>query len=141
MVARKEKFSNSRRSRMSKTIIFSPWWQPFNSFCFETFSFFPLPPFFMFTMQLGGEGGHGPPPPPPSLCLRPWPWSYTTQVILLARTTKENIQYFIWVIIVINMTEKNYHLTNFHVQFLTCTLQILLLDCKNFNKLPTYTRG
>ena len=51
----KEKFSNSRRSRMVKTIIFWPWWQHFNSFCFETLSFFPLFPFFLFaTQKLGG---------------------------------------------------------------------------------------
>ena len=36
MVSRQEKFSNSRCSRMAKTIIFWPWWQPLNSFCFET---------------------------------------------------------------------------------------------------------
>ena len=42
MVGWQEKFSNSRRSRMVKTIIFWPWWQPFNSFCFETLSLFPL---------------------------------------------------------------------------------------------------
>ena len=43
MVGRQEKCSNSRRSRMAKTVTFWPWWQPFNSFCFETlFSFFPL---------------------------------------------------------------------------------------------------
>ena len=37
-----KKFSNSTRSRMVKTTIFWPWWQPFNSFCFETLSFFPF---------------------------------------------------------------------------------------------------
>ena len=42
MVGRQEKCSNSRRSRMAKTVTFWLWWQPFNSFCFETlFSFFP----------------------------------------------------------------------------------------------------
>ena len=28
---------------------------PFNSICFETLSFFPLSPFFLFAMQKGGE--------------------------------------------------------------------------------------
>ena len=51
MVGRQEKFSNSRRSRMAKTIIFWPWWQPFDSFCFETLSFLPLPPIFLFATQ------------------------------------------------------------------------------------------
>ena len=45
------KFSNSRRSRITKKIIFWPWWQPFDSFCFESLSFLPLPPFFLFAMQ------------------------------------------------------------------------------------------
>ena len=40
MVGQQEKFSNSKRSRMAKTIIFWPWWQPFGSFCSETFFFF-----------------------------------------------------------------------------------------------------
>ena len=48
MTGRQEKFSNSRGSRMAKTIIYWPWRQPFNSFCFETLSFFPLFPFFLF---------------------------------------------------------------------------------------------
>ena len=43
-----KKISNSRRSRVAKTIIFWPWWQPFNSFCFETLSFLSLSPFFSF---------------------------------------------------------------------------------------------
>ena len=41
MISRQEKFSNSRHSRIAKTIIFWPWWQPLNSFCFETL-FLPL---------------------------------------------------------------------------------------------------
>ena len=39
---------------MVKTITFWPWWEPFNSFCFETLSFFPLSPFFLFAMQKSG---------------------------------------------------------------------------------------
>ena len=58
MVGGQEKFSNSRRSRTAKTIIFWPWWQPFNSFCFETLSFLPLSAFFLFATQKSG-GGHG----------------------------------------------------------------------------------
>ena len=67
MVGREEKFSNSRRSRMAKTIIFRPWWQPFNSFCFETLSFLPLSPFLLFATQKSGEAMaplQSPPPPP-----------------------------------------------------------------------------
>ena len=63
MVGRQEKFLNSRRSRMVKTIIFWPWWQPFNSFCFEPLSFFPLSPFFLFVTQKGWD--MVPPPPSP----------------------------------------------------------------------------
>ena len=63
MVGRQETFSNSRRSRMAKTIIFWPWWQPFNRFCFETLSFLPLSPFFIFAPQKSGEAM--PPPPAP----------------------------------------------------------------------------
>ena len=66
MAGRQEKFSNSRRSRMAKTIKYWPWRQPFDSFCFETFSFLSLSPFFLFaTPKSGGRGGggsHGPPP-------------------------------------------------------------------------------
>ena len=40
-----EKFLNSRCSRMVKTVTFWPWWQRFNSFCFEIL-FFPLFPYF-----------------------------------------------------------------------------------------------
>ena len=46
-----EKFLNSRRSRMAKTITFWPWWQAFNSSCFETLSFFPPFPFFLFSRK------------------------------------------------------------------------------------------
>ena len=63
MVGRQEKFSNSRRSRMAKTIIFWPWWQPFNSFCFETLSFLPLSPFFLFATQKSGAAIAPPAPP------------------------------------------------------------------------------
>ena len=50
---------NSRRSRIAKTIIFWPWWQPFDSFYFETLSFLPSSPFFLFATQTGGRGGGG----------------------------------------------------------------------------------
>ena len=59
MVGQLEKFLNSRRSRMAKTVTFWPWWQPFNSFCFESLSFFPLFPFFLFATQKSGGGGMG----------------------------------------------------------------------------------
>ena len=44
MVDWQEKFLNSRRSRIVKTVTFWPWWQSFDSFCFETlvFSVFAL---------------------------------------------------------------------------------------------------
>ena len=64
MVGRQEKCSNSRSSRMAKTTIFWPWWQPFDSFYFETFSFLPLSPFFLFAMQKSGGGWAWPPRPP-----------------------------------------------------------------------------
>ena len=44
MVSQPGKFLNSRRSRLAKTVPFWPWWQHFNSFCFESFSFSPLFP-------------------------------------------------------------------------------------------------
>ena len=47
MVGRQEQFLNSRHSRIAKTATFWPWWKPFNSFFFETLSFFPLFPFFL----------------------------------------------------------------------------------------------
>ena len=61
------KISNSRRSRMAKTIIYWPWWQLFNSSCFETLSFLPLPLFFLFDTQKSEEAMTPllPPPPPP----------------------------------------------------------------------------
>ena len=58
-------FLNSRRSRMAKTVTLWPWWQPFNSFCFESLSFFPLFPFFLFATQK--SGGAIPPRGPPSI--------------------------------------------------------------------------
>ena len=68
MVDRQERFPNSRQSRITKTIIFWPWWQPFNSFCFETLSFLPLSPFFLFATQKNG----GPLPHRPPRWCRPW---------------------------------------------------------------------
>ena len=59
MVGRQEKFSNSRRSRIAKAILFWPSRQPFNSFCFETLSILPLSTFFLFATQKSG----GPWPP------------------------------------------------------------------------------
>ena len=48
MLGRQETFLKSRHTRMAKTVPFWPWWQPFNNFCFETLSFFPLfPSFFL----------------------------------------------------------------------------------------------
>ena len=44
MLGQQEKYLNSRHSWMAKTLTFWLWWQPFNSFCFETVSFFPLFP-------------------------------------------------------------------------------------------------
>ena len=35
-----ENFLNQRHSRMAKTVTFWPWWQSFDSFWFETLSFF-----------------------------------------------------------------------------------------------------
>ena len=62
MVGRQEKFLNSRRFRMAKIVTFWPWWQPFNSFCFETLSFFPY--FFFTTKKVRG--------PRPTRCRQPW---------------------------------------------------------------------
>ena len=47
---------------MAKAIIFWPWWQPFDSFCFETPSFLSSSPFFLFATQKKWGGGHAPPP-------------------------------------------------------------------------------
>ena len=51
---------------MAKAIIFWTWWQPFDSFCFETLSFlFCLRlPFFFLLRKKSGEGDMPPPPPP-----------------------------------------------------------------------------
>ena len=43
-------FLNSRCSRLAKWVTFWPWWQPFNSFCFENVSSFPLFSFFFFLL-------------------------------------------------------------------------------------------
>ena len=51
MVDRKQKFLNSRRSGMTEAVTFCLLWQPFNSFCFEILSFFPLLPFFLFAAE------------------------------------------------------------------------------------------
>ena len=40
-----------------KTIIFWPWSQPFNSFCFETLSFSHLPLFFLFSFCYAKKRG------------------------------------------------------------------------------------
>ena len=53
---------------MAKTVAFWPWWQPFNSFCIQTLSFFPLFHFFLLATQKKLVGGYAPPdPPPPSV--------------------------------------------------------------------------
>ena len=68
-VGREGKFLNFGRSRMAKTVIFWPWWKPFNSFCFETLSFFPFVFIFFATQkswggeEWGGEGAWSPDPP------------------------------------------------------------------------------
>ena len=69
MVGRDEKFLNSRRSRMAKTVIFWPWWQPFNSFCFETLSFFASVSLFSFcyAKEWGAHGSLRSPPVSPAL--------------------------------------------------------------------------
>ena len=56
MVRRQEQFLNSRRSRIAKTVTFWPWWQPFNSFSFETLSFFPFVSLFSFLLRKKAEG-------------------------------------------------------------------------------------
>ena len=53
MVIRQAKFLNFRRWRMAKTVTFSSWSQSFNSFSFETASFFLCFPFFLFAAQKG----------------------------------------------------------------------------------------
>ena len=61
-----EKFLNSRRSRMAKTVTIRLWLQPFNTFYFETLSFFPLFIFFLFATQ---KSGGLPPRVPPALII------------------------------------------------------------------------
>ena len=61
MVDQQETFLISRRSRMAKTVTFWPWWQAFNSFCFETLFFLCFS--FLFVMQKSeGPCPLGPPP-------------------------------------------------------------------------------
>ena len=50
-VGRQGKFLNSRRSRMA-------WWQTFNSFCFETLSFFSFPFFSLLSKKWRGGMPH-----------------------------------------------------------------------------------
>ena len=70
---------------MAKIVTFWPWWKPFNGFWFETLSFFPLFPFFLFATQkgvcvcvegggVGGcvGGGREKHDPPATWCRRPW---------------------------------------------------------------------
>ena len=57
IAGQKETFLNSRHPKMAKIVTFWLWWQPFNSFCFETLSIFPLRSFFLFATQKRGEGG------------------------------------------------------------------------------------
>ena len=78
MVGQPEKCLNSRRSRVAKTVTFWPWRHPLNSFYFESLSFFPLFPFFVFATQKsgvqrggGGERGHARPSGPPSIAAGP----------------------------------------------------------------------
>ena len=53
IVGRQKKL-NSRCSRMAKAVTFWPWWQSFNSFCFETsFIFLLYFPLFLFATQEG----------------------------------------------------------------------------------------
>ena len=85
MVGWQEKSLNSRHSTMAKAVTFWPWWQPFNSFCFQIISFVPLFPFFLFTTQKSGGGGWG--PWPPSAPLFPWyPRPCTTIVLIFSST-------------------------------------------------------
>ena len=55
MIGRPEKFFNSRRSRMAKTVTFWPWWQPFNSFCLKVVLFFLCFPFFYLLCKKVGK--------------------------------------------------------------------------------------
>ena len=81
-----EDFLNSKRSRLAKTVTLSPWWQPFDSFWFETV-FFPRFSFFFPTQKMGQE--HYPPPPP---LLSPV-LSVTFNRILLKLVLSENIDW------------------------------------------------
>ena len=58
MVGWQEKYVNSRRSRLAKTVTFWPWWQLFNSSCFETLPFFPV--FFLLHKKVASHGCPGP---------------------------------------------------------------------------------
>ena len=66
-VDRQEKNLNSIGSRMTKTVTLWRWWQTFNSFCFETISFFSLFPFFylfvLLRKNVEGTMTMGPHPP------------------------------------------------------------------------------
>ena len=55
MVRRQEQFLNSKRSRIAKTVTFWPWWQPFNSFSFETLFFSPFVSLFSFLLRKKAE--------------------------------------------------------------------------------------
>ena len=59
MVDQQERVLNFRHSRMTKTVTSWLWWQPFNSFCFETLPFFSLFHFF----HLAKKWGTMPPAP------------------------------------------------------------------------------
>ena len=59
-----ERILNSRHSRKAKIVTFWSWWQPFNSFCFQTLSFFSLFPFFLLATQKKGSGLWPPPASP-----------------------------------------------------------------------------
>ena len=64
MVGGQEKISNSIYFIMAKAVTFWPWWQPFNSFCFEGLYFFLCFSFFFLLLKKewgGGGGEHGPP--------------------------------------------------------------------------------
>ena len=56
----KRKILNSRRSRMTKKVTFWTSWQPLNSFCFETLSFFLFFPFSLLRKNWWGHGLVGP---------------------------------------------------------------------------------
>ena len=77
MVGQQEKFLNSRRPIMAKTVKFWLLWQPFNNvWLWKSFFFFLCFPFFVLLPQKveeEGEGGGGvllaPPPPTPLVLL------------------------------------------------------------------------